>query len=157
MTVVTSYATIEGPISQPILLAGVPAAPISAPQRDIATSNTQIVIDIAAVTNDNGSPILSYHIEMDNGRGGSFTELQGYSANSMSLTVTKAVGIYPGLYYRVRYQALNAIGWSGFSDISYIMAARLPDTPVPPTITLWQGTNIRIVFYLPFNGASVIT
>lgn len=89
--------------------------------------------------------------------GGSFTELQGFSANSMSLSATKALGIYSGLYYRVRYRAKNAIGWGPYSDIAYILSARIPDTPVPPTITLWNGVNIRIVFYLPFNGGSEIT
>jgi hypothetical protein len=71
--------------------------------------------------------------------------------------MTRTIAIYPGLYYRLRYRALNAIGWSSYSDISYVMSARIPDTPVPPTITLWQGVNVRIVFYLPFNGASLIT
>jgi hypothetical protein len=62
----------------------------------------------------------------------------------MLLKATKSLGIYPGLYYRVRYIVKNAIGWSEFSDITYILSARRPDTPVPPSITLWQGVNIRV-------------
>lgn len=88
--------------------------------------------------------------------GGAFSEIQGFKTNSMLLKATKSLGIYPGLYYRVRYRVKNAIGWSEFSDITYILSARRPDTPVPPTITLWQGVKIRVVFYLPFNGGSEI-
>lgn len=71
----------------------------------------QIVMNIASVAQSNGSPIRSYHIEIDNGLGGAFTEIQGFLTNSMTLMATKSLGIYPGLYYRVRYRAKNAIGW----------------------------------------------
>jgi hypothetical protein len=157
--VVTDYTPvgIDGPVSDPLLLAGLPGKPPTAPTRDDSTNNMQIVLNVANVTQDNGTPIRSYHIEIDNGMGGAFTEIQGFSTNSMSLTATKSLGIYSGLYYRVRYRVKNAIGWGDFSDITYILSARRPDTPVPPTITLWQGVNIRIVFYLPFNGGSEIT
>jgi hypothetical protein len=157
--VVTDYTTtgIDGPISEPFLLAGKPARPPTPPTRDDSTNNMQIVLNVATVAQDNGTPIRSYHIEIDNGMGGAFTEIQGFQTNSMLLKATKSLGIYPGLYYRVRYRVKNAIGWSEFSDITYILSARRPDTPVPPTITLWQGTKVRVVFYLPFNGGSEIT
>lgn len=74
----------------------------------------------------------------------------------MSLTATKSLGIYPGLYYRVRYRAKNSIGWGEFSEPTYILSARRPDTPIPPEITLNAGVYIRIAFYLPFNGGSEI-
>jgi len=64
-------------------------------------------------------------------------EVQGFSAHSLNLHIVKSIAIFPGRYYRLRYRALNVIGWSGFSDISYVMSARIADTPVPPTITLW--------------------
>lgn len=56
-------------------LAGVPEAPSSAPTRDSTTSDTQVVVDIAPVTDDNGSPITSYHVVIDDGDGGAFVEL----------------------------------------------------------------------------------
>ena len=115
------------------------------------------MVDITSVVETNGAPIRSYHIEIDNGLGGPFVELQGFSANSLALQATKTLGVYPGLYYRFRYRAKNAIGWGEHSEISYVLSARTPDTPVPPTITLWMDTNIRIVFYLPFNGGSEIS
>lgn len=159
VSVVTDYSPlgIDGPISDEFLLAGVPAKPANAPSRNAATSNTQLVVDIEAVATSNGSPIRSYHVEIDNGLGGDFTELQGFTVNSMALSATKSLGVYPGRYYRFRYRAKNAIGWGPYSDIEYVLSARKPDTPVPPTITLWTGTNVRVVFYLPFNGASEIT
>ena len=109
-------------------------------------------MEIAAVATTNGAPITSYQIEIDNGMGGSFTLLQ----DSLSLSATKSLGIYSGLSYRVRYRAKNALGYSDYSDISYILAARKPDSPLPPTVTI-QGTQARIQFSLPFNGGSEIT
>lgn len=78
VSVVTDYTTIsgiDGPESELLLLAGVPAKPTNAPTRNGLTSNTQLVVDIETVTQNNGAPIRSYNIEIDNGRGGPFTEL----------------------------------------------------------------------------------
>ncbi len=93
---------------------------------------------------------------MDDGYGGSFSELKGYTTDSLSLTYTKSTGIYAGLEYRVRYRAKNAIGWSDYSDITYILAARKPDTPSAPKIAI-SGSNAVITFSLPFNGGTEIT
>ncbi len=85
---------VDGPVSEPFLLAGVPDKPTSAPTRNAATTNTQLVIDIAAVANFNGAAVKSYHIEIDNGMGGSFSELQGLTTNSLALQATKSMGVY---------------------------------------------------------------
>jgi len=71
------------------------------------------------------------------------------------LTATKSVGIYAGRTYKLRYRAKNLIGYGPYSDIGFILAARKPDTPIPPTISI-VGTNARIMFYLPYNGGSNI-
>ena len=49
--VVTDYTTvgIDGPESEPILFAGQPARPASAPTRDDSTNNMQIVLNVATV------------------------------------------------------------------------------------------------------------
>jgi hypothetical protein len=61
-----------------------------------------------------------------------------------------------GRYYRVRYRALNAVGWSSYSPIAYILAADLPSTPSSPSIQI-QGLNAVITWQLPYNGGSEIT
>ncbi len=50
--VVTQYTTvgIDGPNSEPLLLAGKPARPSTAPTRDDSTTNMQIVLNVAAVS-----------------------------------------------------------------------------------------------------------
>jgi hypothetical protein len=48
------------------------------------------------VPGNNGSPIISYNIEIDDGFGGSFTELQGYSQNSLAMTAYKRNGVISG-------------------------------------------------------------
>lgn len=151
-----STSGVDSQESEAMLLAGVPAKPSAGPTRLDATSNTQISVSINAVTTTNGSPITSYHIDIDNGMGGSYTEIQGYTSNSLALTATKALGIYQGLYYRVRYRAKNAIGWGDYSDVTYVLSARVADTPIPPTVSI-TGTNALVTFYLPFNGGSDLT
>jgi len=49
--VITDYSPmgIDGPLSDPILLAGKPGKPPTPPTRDDATNNMQIVLDIAAL------------------------------------------------------------------------------------------------------------
>lgn len=39
---------------------------------------------MAAVTGINGSPLVSYNIEIDNGLGGSFVELKGFTVNNLN-------------------------------------------------------------------------
>ncbi len=95
---------------------------------------------VTAVLTTNGSPITSYHIQIDDGMGGSFTTIQGLTSDSLALTASKTTGIYAGRIYRVRYRAKNIVGFSAYSDIGYILAARKPDTPSPPVVTI-VGTN----------------
>ena len=75
IAVVTKYATVDGPNSDPILLAGLPGTPLTSPTKGAATSDTQVQVTIAAVATTNGSPIVSYDVQIDDGLGGSFVEL----------------------------------------------------------------------------------
>ena len=82
--VYTDYASsgVVSPISDSLILAGLPEAPSLAPTRNGDTSETVIQVDIIAIAAD----ITSYHVEIDDGLGGTFVELQGTSAPSMNLT-----------------------------------------------------------------------
>ena len=154
--VVTKFSQVQGAISVPLLVADKPADPTNAPTRNALTSKSTIVVDITTISTVNGSPILSYHVEIDDGLGGSFREVQGLTTNSLSLTATYSNGIYAGRNYRVQYRAKNIIGWTDFSPIGSILAAYLPDTPIPPVVTI-TGTFAKVQFYLPFNQGSDIT
>lgn len=75
------------------------------------------------MSQSNGSPIISYGIEIDDGQGGVFSELIGITIYNLNLEVIANRGIQTGFLYRIRYRALNAIGWSDYSPIGYILAA----------------------------------
>ncbi len=61
--------------------------------RGLLTSTTRIEVLVQALTgaDTGGDPILSYNIEYDTGTSGAtWTELQGYSSNSLALSVIEA-------------------------------------------------------------------
>jgi len=60
-----------------------------------------------------------------------------------------------GSTYRFRYRTKNLFGWSDYSTVSAIQAAKVPDRPVQPT-TFNVGTSVRIQWTAPYNGGSNI-
>ena len=84
---------------------------------------------------------------MDNGNGGSFSSLQGFSSNSLETTFTIATGIESGGMYRFRFRCLNINGWSSFSPITYITAATVPTRPPVPTFSNADSTSITLTLY----------
>lgn len=75
---------------------------------------------------NHGSNITSYNIEVDDGLGGPFVELQGQTNNSLALTGKLSVGVLRSVLYRFRYRARNEIGFGDYSDIAYILTASTP-------------------------------
>ena len=66
-------------------------------------------------------------MEIDDGLGGTFTELHGSTTSTLALTASKTTGVVMSRYYRVRYSARNVIGFGPVSEIAYILAAQIPD------------------------------
>ena len=118
--VVTNFAVVESAVSASMILADKPDKPSMAPTRNSLTSNTTLAANILAVPGDHGSSITSYNIEVDDGLGGPFIELQGQTFASLALTGTLTTGVKAGVYYRIRYRAINEIGAGEFSEIAYI-------------------------------------
>ena len=110
------------------------------------TDDTQIKVDYGALlsANNGGSTILSYSIEMDNGKGGSFVSLAGETTNILSTSYTIAYRIRSGVMYRFRYRAKNIAGWSGYSPITYIKAAARPARPPVPVFITADATSITL-------------
>lgn len=69
-----------------IILADLPDKPISAPIRNVATSQSVVAINIVTVPGDHGSTIQTYIIEIDDGFGNQFTPIQGHDSDSLLLT-----------------------------------------------------------------------
>ena len=79
------------------------------------------------ITNNGGASITTYSIELDDGTGGDFV------AVCQDLALTCLVeGMNRGSQYRARYRTLNAIGWSEYSPIGYLLAASVPARPEQP-------------------------
>jgi hypothetical protein len=80
LQVLTEYTNlisqaVMGEASYPMLFAGVPGTPSSAPTRGALSGSYIIHIEIGTVAESNGAGITSYHIIIDDGLGGSFVEL----------------------------------------------------------------------------------
>lgn len=90
-----------------------------------------------------GSPIISYILEWDAGTaGGTYTELIDGTTNNLVLTFTQS-SLTSGAEYRFRYRTKNLFGWSDYSAVTRVLAAKVPDMPTIP-VTLNVGTSVRI-------------
>lgn len=64
--------------------------------------------------------------------GGDFVSLYGDLIDTMTLSYTYSKNVLKGQIYRSRYRALNAVGWSEYSPIGYLIAASAPSEPPTP-------------------------
>lgn len=124
-----------------------PDTPTVGPISDASvTDNTRIKVNYGPQTSleNGGSEIISYELQMDNGKGGAFSSLIGLSSNSLETTYTIASGIQSGGMYRFRYRSRNINGWSEWSPITYIRAATVPQRPPAPTFSDADATSITL-------------
>jgi hypothetical protein len=106
-----------------IMLADVPNKPTAAPTSDPAnTDSTQIKVVYNEPADNGGSNIISYELQMDDGKGGDFISLFGADSDYLRLWYIVTTNITKGTLYRFRYRAKNDIGWSAFSDSGFILA-----------------------------------
>ena len=127
------------------MLSAVPFTPGSGPTSDATvTDNTRIKVLYGPqpISDNGGSEILSYELQMDNGKGGNFTSLIGGTTDSLETTFTTATGITTGVQYRFRYRSRNINGWSDWSPITYIQAATVPSRPPAPAFLSADSTSI---------------
>lgn len=107
--------------------------------------------------NNGNSPIITYHLEMDDGQGGPFTTIAGEDPFSLTTTHTITENIMRGYTYQFRYRTRNSAGWSGYSSIAYITAARVPEAPAAPKFNTASSTSITLDFSESLdNGGSSI-
>lgn len=66
---------------------------------------------------------------MDDGQGGDFFPVVGFSNPYLLLKYAITERVVKGTVYRLRYRVKNAIGWSEYSPIAYIQAASKPIAP----------------------------
>ena len=102
---------------------------------------SKITVLMPLVTDNAGSTLLQYQLEVDDG-------LQGpLSAYYTGLNRTVDVATTIGRTYRFRYRISNILGWSGFSDLTYILSGYVPTKPLEmPSLVSVDQSQITLLF-----------
>lgn len=139
------------------MFGSIPNQPTDAPVSDKTVSTANILRITYVGVQNNGLPVVSYSLEIDDGNGGEFVSLYGDLANTMTLTYTFSHNVQKGHTYRARYRALNQVGWSSYSPIGYLIAASVPDAPQAPQFVSATTTTISIIVprALENNGSPI--
>lgn len=104
-----------------------------------------IKVTWSAVTQDGSSEIISYSLEIDDGTGGDFVSVVGAESQYLLTYYTIVSNIEKATLYRLRYRALNKIGWSAYSPIAYIRAATVPQAPQQPMLLSSTSSSITVL------------
>jgi len=83
---------------------------------------------MAQLTEDGGSPITSYGLEVDFGSG--FVAAAGDPIEQVLLTIVVTTGVESGKTYPVRYRTKNIYGWSDYSPELEVIASSVPSEPL---------------------------
>jgi len=128
-------------------LAGLPHQPTDVPVSDpLVTNDRQVKVTFASPKpSNNGSPIISYQLVMDDGKTGNFIDIGGFYSNSMLTQYTVTQNITKGRYQRFMYRAKNAVGWGPFSAVSSVLSATVPSAPKAPSFLTFANLTLSIV------------
>jgi hypothetical protein len=82
-----------------------------------------LIVEMPKISSAAGSLIQAYELQIDNGLQG---ELEtAYVGLNRTVTLPSSLG----LTYRLRFRVQNSLGWSDFSQITYLLAAWSPSKP----------------------------
>lgn len=121
---------LQGSASDPVKFT-TPACEPDQPQAPKLISRTKNSLQLRwNFVNDNGSHILYYILEYDDGKGGEFMEL--HKSRGKQHTLQK---LQPATFYKFRLAALNEMGKSAYSDVvTFSTSDNPPSQPAPPTL-----------------------
>jgi hypothetical protein len=115
-------------------LADLPSDPNSSPVKiNILSNSNTITVNMAQVTNDNGSKITEYNLQMYEEFSSNYKDI----SKSFQTTITVS-NLKRGSFYIFRYRVKNAVGYSGFSTLTKI---RDVDVPGRPEITVLNSIS----------------
>jgi len=139
-------------VSAVLTPATVPAAPVIG---TATAGNASATVTWTAPTNDGGSPITGYAVQVVNaGTGIPIGGLHPAGAGATTLTVT---GLVNGTAVALQVQAINAIGSGSFSALSNVVTpATVPGAPVIGPATAGDGWA-TVDWTAPNDGGSPIT
>ena len=141
------------------IAADVPATPTNGPGFDIAETNTtSIRVVFAEVTDNGGTPILSYHLQRTESGGSLYSDVSGSSADMSLSTEVQVIGLTKRLAYRFRYRAINAVGVSEWSPEAFLVPSVRPAQPPQPQYVSSDATQITLSFdRSPDDGGAAIS
>jgi hypothetical protein len=135
------------------LVEEIPKAPTNPPRRGVKTNEVRIGVDwdfLITLEERGGTSIDSYELQIDDGQGGNFLEVVGYTTKYTLNSILISSNINSGLTYRLRYRAHNVHGWSDFSPEVEILAATIPGSPSEPQTQI-SGTDVIFSWAAPTN------
>ena len=113
---------------------------MNAPYRGVLTGPDQIDVYWDPLTTASGtgsSPILSYHLQYDNGTAATnWFDVVGLAPDSLATGILVSSHLESGTVYGFRVRARNIFGWGLPSLVTQIKAAREPGTPLAPVTTI---------------------
>jgi large repetitive protein len=143
----------------------------SAPASDGGSpiSNYEVQMDdgvgggFQTVAGGDGDPYLKHYFIAQGGGVCSYAQACEIAVASYGLDggqytqVVTSMALVKGRTYRLRYRAANAIGWSDWSPVSFVQAAKEPEAPPAPTVLSSSAGAIvvRINPALENNGAAI--
>lgn len=131
-----------------IIASNVPSTPTRGPYREIGEStSTSIRLKYDQIANTGGSNIISYHLQRTADDGTGFFDVIGGPKNYSLSTQYTVTGLTTAKTYRFRYRAINLVGSSAWSPISYLQPASVPSTPKIPEYISSSDDQILIQLF----------
>jgi hypothetical protein len=134
---------------------------MAVPTRNSQTTTQKLVVDWLSldVPSSGYATVNSFNLEWDAGsQGQSWSELVGFTTDSLQLTYSVVNGVTVGHTYQLRVRAKNAIGWGQFSDVLTIKAATWPENSQTMSTFIDELTGgIQIIWTKPYDNAQEIT
>jgi hypothetical protein len=135
------------------------------PPNMTAVTETTMTLSWVPPESDGGCQVLSYSIVMDDGAGGSLTEIDASDVNLKPTLRTHTIDSFSAAdtskTFVFQLQATNSIGTTSSIEVSHVLAA-VPDMPASaPTLNL-EGTSTSTIhvdyseFTTSMNGGSDI-
>ena len=131
----------------------VPDAPVNLRNNAELTNAFSIALLWDNGVSDGGTAVLDYRVVVELESGDlivdEFIIPQAYqTSDSFELT--------PGALYTFKVQSRNSVGYSLFSDVVTVRAARVPDPPENVLTTTVESTNVVVTWTAPYDGGSEI-
>ena len=139
-----SQINVEGALAEVI-----PATPTALLKKSLAHSTVSKIVVLIDPVEPNSAPaggsiVTSYNLEFNNGAGVVFSEVVGFTTESLLTQVE--VATTPGMTYKFRYRVKNIHGFSlGYSPVIEFKSAEAPETP-SNLQTAISGRNVRITW-----------